>query len=135
MNLSARSFACVHANVASARRIPSGTPYRENLVGFRLADVIRLWSRCFILSRNSGVAQSFLRRDDVASVARGAPLLRGDFLRGRDLLMMVIVLLSSVSFVTRVFLIEVSEVVSESFGASVSGPFEALLLSMREYIG
>ena len=62
-------------------------------------------------------------------------MLRGDFFRGRDLLMMVIVLLGSVSFFTGVVLIEVREVVSESFGASVSGPFEALLLSVGEYIG
>lgn len=84
----------------------------------------------FTSSENSRVPRAFLSR-----LLHGAPLVRGDFLRGRDFLMMVIVLLGSVSFFTRVFQIEVREVVSESFGASVSGPFEALLLSVGEYIG
>lgn len=93
MNLSASSFALAHASVASARRMPSGTPYLENFVGLRFAALIRAWSRCLIFSRNSGVAQSSLSRDDVACVARGAPFLRWDVLRGRDLLLIIIVLL------------------------------------------
>jgi hypothetical protein len=85
MNLSASSPALAHANLASGRLMPSGTPYRENLAGLRLAAAILAWSRCCIFSRNSGVAQSFLRLSEVACVALGSPLRREDALRDRGL--------------------------------------------------
>jgi hypothetical protein len=89
MNTSASLCARAHRWSASARRIPSGTPYRENLVGLSLAAAIRAWSRRFILSRKSGVAQSSLSRAEVALVALGAPVVRGDFLRCLGVLLVI----------------------------------------------